>query len=110
MTIAPLTIAAGESLSDSINLSTSDVTAILTPDAWPSGVELSFQVSPDNVKFYDLSHVDALQPFLLLCAAKQWIPITSGSFPKNSYLKIRSGHPLAPVVQDADRVFQVITE
>src|SRR5262245_43121426 len=108
MATQTVTITAGQSLSNSTNLGIGTVIALLTPPAW-NDAKLSFQLSPDNVAFYELVDAKTADLDMMRCAPGTWVPITEVQFPKNSYLKIRSGSLSTPVVQSADRVFTIVT-
>ena len=108
MAILTATIPAGQSLSTATDLGQLQLSAIIAPPAWDGNARLSFQLSPDNVAFYEVSGWESGEALTIHCAPGYWIPAVSLNFPKTVFFKIRSGHPLAPVVQTADRVFTLV--
>jgi hypothetical protein len=98
------TILAGESLSSVIDCSDGALVFLHMPSDWTPAM-LSFQVSPDGVKFNDLVDSHAIELVMNVAAGTsvrvdpKWSPVT--------YLKIRSGERDAPVVQDADQTITI---
>lgn len=102
------TISAGQSLSTMADLGAVQLLAIITPPQWDVA-PVSFQFSMDGVSFYNVSPASTDQVFTIPCVPGQWVPVDSLTFPKGIKLKIHSGHPLLPIVQQADRVFTLVT-
>jgi hypothetical protein len=101
-----VTINAGESMSNSVDLSGLAVAMVLAPPEW-SPANLSFQVSPDNNVFYDLFDVagnEIIKPIRVGSA----IVIDQSVTRAVNYLRVRSGVRDNPVVQQADRVITLV--
>jgi hypothetical protein len=98
------TIAAGQSLSGVIDCTTGAPVFLHMPANWDDAV-MSFKVSPDGVNFNDLFETDAQELTYNIRAGTsvrldlRWSPIT--------FLKIRSGARMNPVIQEADRAIVV---
>lgn len=98
---ATVTIAAGESLSSSANLTNYGVGLIMAPPAW-TPANLSFQISVDNVVFADLfsrEGVEIVRAIRAGTAALMDPTLTQSAL----YLKVRSGPRSNPVNQEEDR-------
>ena len=99
-------IAAGQSLSPSIDCTVGNLAMIGIPVGWV-GSDVSFQVSGDNVTFFDLFYkVGAAE------ATIQVVPGTAMLFDQDLsssviYLKIRSGTRIKPFIQTAARTIAV---
>jgi hypothetical protein len=105
-----VTIPAGEVSSNAIDLTSKNLLALIAPAAWTPAV-LSLQMSVDGVTFYHVSHWSTDQVFLIPVVPEFWVPLTGTQmFPNNScFLKLHSGHPNAPIAQEEERVFQLVT-
>jgi hypothetical protein len=101
-------IAAGESLSSSIDLTDSVAVMVITPLDW-SPANITFQVSMDNITFYDFfeTNGDELLRAIKPGAALLVDPLVTKYV---NYLKIRSGPRNNPVPQQNDRIIQFVTE
>lgn len=110
MGIFTVTIRAGEDISDAIDISTAQVLALIMPKEWTGAAPISFQLSVDNVMFYDLGSLYSSEVLMIPWGSDQWIPLAANDFPKNTYLKIRSGHPADPMPQDEERVFMLVND
>jgi len=99
-------IAAGESLSDGIDLAGGQLVRITAPHDW-SGENISFQISSDGNGYNDLYTADG-DEVLIECGAGRAIVV---DWPKWSravaFLKIRSGSGAAETVQDERQEFAV---
>jgi hypothetical protein len=109
--VASVTIAAGQSISSSADLTASELAMILAPpnlDVGAAGrLNLSFLISADNSVFFDLLDQHAaeiLQTVVPDCA----VNVAPTATQAHMYLKIRSGSRATPVVQSADRVFTLL--
>ena len=100
-------ISSGQSLSAAANISSATLYAIIAPAAWDKAF-LTIQISPDGTTFYDLSPTASDQLTVIPVVPGHCVPI-GADFPKNVQIKLRSGHPVAPVVQTADRTFILLT-
>ena len=110
--IISVTIAAGQSLSTSGDLTSSNLEMVLIPQPLDSGsqgtLNLSFQVSGDNVTFFDViddNGREVLRPVFGGSAIDVPGDVTTGAL----YVKIRAGSRNMPVPQTADRVFTLVT-
>jgi len=103
--IVPLTIPAGESLSDSLDVTAGEASYVLTPGEWdPANV--TFQISFDNVTFWDLFD-EYGREVMLACEPGVGVLMHSG-LQSTGYFKIRSGTRDNPVPQSEDRNFKVV--
>jgi hypothetical protein len=107
-TIKTVTILAGQSLSDSFDVSGAIQLFIITPAIWTSA-NVTVQASIDSgVTFFDLfAH---LGPELMIAMGNRlntMIQIDITDFPKAVFLKLRSGTRSNPIAQAQDAVFQV---
>jgi hypothetical protein len=105
--IVTFVIPAGQSLSAGVDCTEGYLSRMQMPADWTSA-NLSFQISDDNVNYFDLiDHTNGLEAL---------IPVTPGTarmFHVDQWArgigwwKIRSGPSAAPVVQQATRIFKV---
>lgn len=95
-------IQAGESLSDAVDCSAGRLVKITMPGQWNSA-EITFQTSSDGIMYNDIRKPDGshLQCIVFPGSAILGIDLTIG------WLKIRSGTPDHPVVQNGTREFAV---
>jgi hypothetical protein len=113
--VVSFTLHGGQSLSDGIDCSAyTRVGRLIMPDDW-TFAPLSFQLSPDGVEYHDLFHVtgDMLQTYEISVPnpkAGSALMLPSGMGLDVSWFRIRSGTKAAPIVQAADRTFQLILE
>jgi len=105
--VIPTKIMAGESLSNVIDVSLGEAAYVLMPAEW-DGANLSFQVSFDDINYWDL--FDELgEEVILACRPMTAVRIAPG-MRAIGYVKIRSGTREAPIVQSVDRDFKVVAE
>jgi hypothetical protein len=76
---------------------------------------LSFCTSPDNTVFHDLYHTIAEtyatnEVIIPAVTPNSAVVMPTGSGDSFNWVKLRSGNHAAPVVQSADRVFQIIVD
>jgi hypothetical protein len=107
----PVTVSAGQALSASGNLTANVLEAILLPsdlDGDDSGrINISFQISDDNVTFFDLFDYqgrEMLRSAVAGCALDVDASVTQAVM----YIKIRFGSRDWPITQAADRVIKLI--
>ena len=107
-------IPAGQALSNAVDCGGHQILRIVCPDQWTAAC-LTFQLSPDNVKFYDLFSIQAItggfNPYEAVVpsvptGATLAMPPATGS--RLFWLRFRSGLRSMPVPQEADRMFSVV--
>lgn len=103
--IVAVAIMAGESLSDSVDVSVGSAAYVLMPGDW-DGANLTFQVSFDDVTYWDVFD-EVGNEIMYACRAGTAVRI-KGGLQSVGYFKIRSGTSDAPVVQSEDRNFKVV--
>ena len=103
MPTATVTIAAGQSLSTTLDLTAGSLAQLLAPDVW-SPANVSFQLSADGLAFGDLYDVNGAEVVRAM-GASRGVAIDPALTAAALYLKVRSGSSEHPVVQDADRTF-----
>ena len=106
MAVASVTIAAGQSLSTTLDLTTTQLTQLMSPSAW-SPANVSLQLSADGVKFLDLYDVNGNEVIRAMGAARA-VAIDPVLTSAATYLRLRSGPAARPVPQAADRVFTCV--
>lgn len=100
-------IAAGESLSEGVDLTAGTVVRITTPAEWDGPANLTFQVSSDGVYFNDV-YDTAGREVLIPCGPARGIVIRDlEAVLSAAHLKFRSGSAAHPVPQNAQREFAV---
>ena len=109
------TIPAGESLSNAVDCSASRIIRIVMPqDGWDSA-PLTFQLSTDGTAFSNLYNIQTIvggfQQFEVAVPAVE--PGTVYIMPPNTgemigFVRFRSGTKDRPMVQTADRKFQLV--
>jgi len=103
--IIPVAIMAGESLSDSFDITVGEATYVLMPGEW-DGANLTFQVSFDNSTFWDL--FDELgSEIMAACRPGVAVRIPPG-MRAIGYCKIRSGTRDHPIEQSENRNFKIV--
>ena len=104
------TIVAGESLSSALDLSAQNVglLRIVCPAAWTGDAWLTFQMSNDNAKFYDV--YDYTGALIVSRVVPNAIIIVRQELWRVSYIKFRSGPPTAPIPQTEQRIFTCAVE
>ena len=99
------TIAAGQSLSNVLDLSAQNtgLLRIICPAAWTGNAWLTFMISNDNTSFYDaydytgLMYISRVVPNAMVVVRPElW---------RMCYVKFRSGSPTAPIPQTQTRIF-----
>jgi hypothetical protein len=109
------TIPAGQSVSNAVDCSSGRVVRIIMPPSWTGAASLSFCTSPDNTTFHDLYHTIAEtyatnEVIIPAVTPNSAVVMPTGSGDSFNWVKLRSGNHAAPVVQAADRVFQIIVD
>jgi hypothetical protein len=105
---APLlcTISAGQSLSNAVACITGTVTRIWMPTSGWDGGLVTFQLSYDNITFYDL--FDANSKEMAYNITTGTVVYTKPfSVLSTMWMKVRSGVRTLPKVQSADRIFKI---
>jgi hypothetical protein len=100
------TIAAGQWLSGSVDLSVSTVAMVIAPPQWTSA-NLTFQVSGDGSNWADLFDANGAEIVKPIAAGVAVIVDTSMTS-SAMYLRLRSGPRSAPVAQERDSVFTLV--
>jgi hypothetical protein len=101
-----LTIPAGQSLSNSVDLTTLAVAMITAPPDW-TDANISFQVSDDNASFYDLFDAQGIQ-ILRTFKAGRAVIVDPTMTQAALYARVRSGSAENPIEQEADRILKFI--
>jgi hypothetical protein len=108
VTSAQVTIPAGGSLSNSVNLTAGSMVMLLSPSDW-TPADLTFRVSQDNVTFYSLydnTGREVVRPM----GANRAVPVDSSLTASALYVQLFSGQRQNPVEQSAARVFTVLIQ
>jgi len=105
-TTTTATIANGASLSNAVNLGTSDLISIIMPAAWTAAA-LTYQFSVDGTNFYD-AYSGTAELTATSTGASRMISINAATYDAARYIKIRSGTSATPVNQAADRTLTLI--
>lgn len=92
-----LTIAAGTSISDGVNLTGRSLIRLTIGAAW-TAADLTVQTSRDGVAWYDL-YDEYGTPYTIKAAADRAVFINPGPLLAVNYIRLRSGTPAAPVNQ-----------
>jgi hypothetical protein len=106
LNVIAVTIPAGQSLSGAVDATGGTPLFLVAPAAW-TPANLSFQLSADNVAFADLFDPDGMEVIMPLKPATSIVMTNVNDFVKNTYFKIRSGARDHPIIQTADRQFQI---
>jgi len=107
-TTATVTIPAGQSVSNSADLSAGNMVMLLTPDDW-TPANISFLVSEDNVKFRILHDSNGME-IVKAMAPGRAINVDPGYTSGSLYVKLSSGSSLYPILQAAARDFVIIIQ
>lgn len=102
-----VTIKAGQSLSAPVVCPAGVVTRIWMPiSGWDGGL-VSFQLSYDNITYYDLFNSDNKEMTYNMTVGA--VVYTKPTFPVASsmWIKVRSGSKSSPRIQTADRNFKI---
>lgn len=111
-----MTIAAGQSLSDPLQVGLLTAVRIGMPPAWDPAAPLTFAISPDGVAYLDLCHVvetstGMWQPFdtgISMVIPNTVVLLPPGVGLNLPWLKLRSGTRSKPINQSADRTFALM--
>lgn len=104
------TIAAGQSLSNAVDVTTGEILRIVMPDEW-TPANISFQLSTlnDEAQFRDVAYVGNGREIVIGCVPGHVVALGADTdFAREGFLKLRSGTAAAPVLQEADRSFQLV--
>jgi len=106
------TIAAGQFLSNTVDLAGNFVVGLIMPLAW-TPARVSILIAVDDINFHDLFRFGddgtTAGELKFNVTPNAIISINSDAMLMARYLKLRSGTRDEPVVQEAERVFGVIT-
>ena len=100
------TIAAGQSLSASIDASQGAPCLIYVPQGW-TAAPITFQVSPNGSTFYDL--LDGYGHEIVV-QVEGGTACRIGGWQAVMFFKVRSGPRDAPVPQEAERIIEVTVD
>ena len=103
--ITPVTILAGESLTDSVDASIGEASYVLMPGEW-DGANLTFLISFDGVTFWDVFDMYGNE-VIYACRPGTAVRIGPG-LQQIGHLKIRSGTRDHPIEQSENRNFKVV--
>ena len=103
---ATCTIAAGEALSSSVDLTSGMLAMLFAPPSW-NGANVSFQVSPDGSHWADLVDDNGAEVTRTMLPGTA-VPIDPELSEPALYVRIRSGHRNAPVEQPTDQTFTLV--
>lgn len=101
-----LTISAGQSVSNAVQLAERLLVGIVMPSGW-AAADLTFQASRDNVTYRNV-YDDSGNEKAVVAAASRHIVITPSDFAGIEWLKIRSGTSGVPVAQTADQTITLV--
>jgi len=101
------TIAASESLSDSVDLGSGTVFGIIIPASWTTA-DLTFQGSVDGTNFYNLFTDDGTEYTVVAAASRFIASINYPLYYNLAFLKVRSGTAGSPVNQAAERQIKLV--
>jgi hypothetical protein len=101
------TIAAGESLSNILNVTSGGIYRIMMPMVW-TPAPITFQLSYNGIDFYNVADRGGAE-ITMACQAGAVVPIGEYLFYIHS-VKIRSGGIRKPVIQEQDAMFRVVLE
>jgi hypothetical protein len=104
-----LTIAAGQSLSNAVDLKDQRVNQIIIPAGFENAA-ITFRASPDGVTYYDLfdTNGEVNIPSAVVAAGRA-IVVDPGSFFGAQFIQVRSGTSAAAVAQTQARSITVVT-
>lgn len=102
-----VTIAAGGSLSNAIDLATQRLAGIAIPAAW-TAANLTFQASTDGITFNDLYDWLGGEYTVQVGGPARHLQLPLADFLGLRHLKIRSGIAAAPVAQAASRTLTLV--
>ena len=101
-----VTIPAGASLSNSADLTGGAVNFVIAPSDWDDSL-VSFQVSTDNISFYDLFDRNGFELQRVLIPGVV-VSIDPSLTAAAVYLKIRSGSRVEPNTRSVDSTFVLV--
>jgi hypothetical protein len=106
-----ITIPAGQALSNSVDCTagkaTGEVVALVMPADWNYSGGLTFQLSTDNVEWFDSYQADGIER--MMAVKPGGVFALGGEFARMAkYVRLRAGTKDHPVPQAADRVFKLV--
>ncbi|HEY3145466.1 MAG TPA: hypothetical protein VGJ75_03900, partial [Dongiaceae bacterium] len=99
-------IAAGESLSDALDVSMGSILRITTPLGW-TPAPVTFQISTDGQGYNDLFTPDGEEVSIVCNGLNRAIIVPKTVSKPIGFIKFRSGTTMRPVKQEAQRQFAV---
>lgn len=102
------TIAAGQSLSGSVDLLYGALVGIYVPAVWTTA-KITLQASADGTNFFDVRNVSGDDFTLEALAGNCFIPLAPLELQGAKAVKLRSGTAAAAVNQVAERVLTLVT-
>jgi len=103
--VVPVAIPAGEAVSASIDTSVGEVAYVLMPGEW-DGANLTFQISSDNVTFWDLFDQYGAE-VMVACRSATAVRVPLG-VKSVGFMRIRSGRRDSPIAQSESRNFKIV--
>ena len=105
--LVEVTVSSGASLSESINLGSTRLSAIMMPADW-TAADLTFQASPNSGGTYHNLYDEADAEVVVQAAEDRYIILSPDVWSGVRNLKIRSGTSGTPVNQAADRAITLV--
>jgi hypothetical protein len=107
VTSATVTIAAAGSLSTALNTGASGIAAIMVPAGWSPVANLSFQISADDISFFDVFDDTGNEIMITAKPGTAVIVDNTTWMQAVSWIKFRSGSRDTPVPQDIQQTLTV---
>jgi hypothetical protein len=109
----PATIAAGQFLSNAVELATNFVVGIIMPDNW-TPARVTILVSVEGLNYYELHNFSAgestsASEFKFNVTPNAMIAVDPNTMLMAKYVKLRSGTTDEPVAQEEARTFTIVT-
>lgn len=101
-------IQAGKSFSSAVDIGSRELFMIISPPEW-TPANLTFEVSVAASPFHKLFYSGRLWEIACPPDAAILLTVLGTTWPKTAQIRFISGTPDNPIVQEADRVFQLLT-